>query len=83
MSQTVNSERAKILRDRIQRDYIWSFLFVLFIATLTGLQNFYIGQPFGTLKDYIGLFLWAAGTKAAMDILGMVLDRLPVISTKV
>ena len=53
-----------------------TFLFAVTIALLTGLNSYYFSQPFGTLKDYVGLFLWAAGTKAALDILGMVLDRL-------
>jgi hypothetical protein len=37
------------------------------IALLTGLHTNYFGQPFGTLKDYIGLFLWGVGTKVVVD----------------
>jgi hypothetical protein len=69
-------ERVKILRDRIRRGDTISLLFALAIAIVTGLNSYYLGQPFGSLKDYVGLFLWAAGTKATLDIIGLILDKL-------
>jgi hypothetical protein len=47
------------------------------IALLTGLNSYYLSKPFGTLQDYSTLFLWAVGTKASLDILTSVLDKLP------
>jgi hypothetical protein len=52
-----------------------SAILAFVIALLTGLNANYFSKPFGTLQDYITLFLWAAGTKAAVDILTSVLDR--------
>ena len=46
------------------------------IALLTGLNSYYLSKPFGTLQDYSTLFLWAVGTKASLDILTSVLDKL-------
>ena len=37
------------------------------IALLTGLNQYYLGQPFGSLKDYVGLFLWAARKDGEYD----------------
>lgn len=73
--------RARILRDRIRRGDSLSLSFALAIAIVTGLNSYYLGQPFGTLKDYAGLFLWAAGTKATLDIVGLILDKLLPQST--
>ncbi|MCA1565892.1 MAG: hypothetical protein LC803_09695 [Acidobacteria bacterium] len=42
-------------------------LIALITALLTGLHTNYFGQPFGTLKDYVGLFLWGVGTKVIVD----------------
>lgn len=50
-------------------------LLAFIIAVLTGLSAKYFGQPFGTIEDYLGLFLWAVGTKAAVDILTSVIGR--------
>ena len=36
----------------------------------------YFGKAFGSLQDYVGLFLWAVGTKATLDVLGGLLDKL-------
>ena len=46
------------------------------IALLTGLNSYYFSKPFGTLQDYSTLVLWAVGTKASLDILTSVLDKL-------
>lgn len=40
----------------------------LILAVLGGLSTNYFGQPFGTVKSYIDLFLWGAGTKAGVDL---------------
>ena len=70
----------KRLSNSANRSVLWLAIAVL-IAILTGLNSYYFSQPFGTLKDYVGLFLWAAGTKATLDILGAVLDKLAPLRT--
>lgn len=52
-----------------------SALLAFTVALLTGLNENYLGKPFGTIQDYIVLFLWAVGTKATLDIVTSVLDR--------
>jgi hypothetical protein len=53
------------------------------IAALTGLNNLYLGnKSFGAVSDYAALFLWAAGTKATLDIVTMVIDKLVPVVTK-
>ncbi len=44
------------------------------IATLTALHQYYLGKPFGTLKDYIGLLLLGFGTKLTAAV-GWVFGR--------
>lgn len=48
------------------------------VALLTGLSTYYFGKPFGTMQDYVGLFLWGAGTKATLDIITSVLDKFSI-----
>jgi hypothetical protein len=67
--------RELLLRARIQQGDLASTLFAGAVALLTGLNAYYLGKPFGSLADYMGLFLWAAGTKASLDILSAVWDR--------
>lgn len=52
-----------------------SAILAFVLALLTGLNSNYLGKPFGTLQDYITLFLWGAGTKATLDIVTAVLDK--------
>jgi len=52
------------------------------IALLTGLSTYYLGKPFGTLQDYVVLFLWGAGTKATLDIVTSVLDKFSISLNK-
>ena len=70
-----DSRTTELLERRITRADLASTLFAGFIALLTGLNALYIGKAFGTLGDYVNLFLWAAGTKAGLDILLAVVDR--------
>jgi hypothetical protein len=70
-----DSARAKQLRVALLRNDIASTMFAGGIGLLTGLNIFYFGKPFGTFQDYVTLFLWAAGTKAGLDILMAVLDK--------
>jgi hypothetical protein len=67
--------RAQYLHEAINRADKYATLFAFGIALLTGLSLKYFGQPFGTLQDYVGLFLWAAGTKATLDILTSVIAK--------
>lgn len=55
-----------------------SVILAFVIALLTGLNSNYLGKPFGTLQDYITLFLWGAGTQATLDILASVLNKFSV-----
>lgn len=43
-------------------------------AVVTGLHASYLGQPFGTLKDYAGLFIWGVGTKIVVDSMSAALQ---------
>jgi hypothetical protein len=52
------------------------------IALLTGLSTYYFGKSFGTLQDYVVLFLWGAGTKATLDIVTSVLDKFSISVNK-
>jgi hypothetical protein len=75
-----DQRRAKLLEQRITRSDVQSSLFAGFVGLLTGLNLFYVGKPFGTFADYVSLFLWAAGTKAALDILLAVIDKLAAVN---
>ena len=44
-------------------------------AVFTGLQSKYLGKTFGTLPDYVGLFLLGAGAEAALAGLVQVASR--------
>jgi hypothetical protein len=46
----------------------------LVVAVLTGLKTYYLDKPFGTLGDYVGLFVVALGTRAAADAISATLD---------
>ena len=72
-----NADRRRelLFHARIQQGDLASTLFAGVVALLTGLSANYLGKPFGSLADYVNLFLWAAGTKASLDILSAVWDR--------
>jgi len=75
------ARRVAQVRTAIWRSDWATTVFAGLIGLLTGLNTFYIGKPFGSLGDYLSLFLWAAGTKAALDILLGVVDKFaPVVS---
>lgn len=76
LSTPDDSERATSFRAAIFRYDLASTLFAGAIGLLTGLNLFYLGKPFGTFQDYVALLLWAAGTKAALDVVVAVLDKL-------
>jgi hypothetical protein len=46
------------------------------VAVLTGLDSFYLGRPFGTIKDYVGIVVWALGTKVTVDMVSAALGWL-------
>jgi len=69
------AHRVTQLRAAILKSDLAATVFAGLIGLLTGLNTFYIGKPFGSLGDYVSLFLWAAGTKAALDILLGVIDK--------
>ncbi len=70
-----DTQRAQLLHQSISLGDTASTLFAFVIALLTGLSLKYYGQPFGTIEDYAGLFLWAAGTKAALDIITSIVGK--------
>jgi hypothetical protein len=76
------SHRVAQLRAAIWRSDLATTVFAGTVGLLTGLNTFYIGKPFGSLGDYVSLFLWAAGTKAALDILLGVIDKFGSIPSK-
>jgi hypothetical protein len=59
-----------------------SAILAFVIALLTALSTYYLGKPFGTLQDYVALFLWGAGTKATLDIVTSVLDKFSISLNK-
>jgi hypothetical protein len=62
-------ERALVRSDRV------SVFFASIVAVLTGLNSNYFGKPWGSLQDYVVLFLWAAGTKIGLDVISAVTDK--------
>jgi hypothetical protein len=70
--------RARLVQARITRADVVVSLFGFTVALITGLNQFYIGKPFGSLADYTSLFIWAAGTKATLDILLAITDQLGI-----
>ena len=76
-----DTRRPGLLNRAIRFGDTGSVVLAVMLATLTGLSTNYFGKPFGTAQDYVVLFLWAAGTKAALDMLSAVLDRFAAPST--
>jgi hypothetical protein len=75
------ARRVAQVRSAIWRSDWATTVFAGLIGLLTGLNTFYIGKPWGSFGDYLSLFLWAAGTKAALDIILGVVDKFaPVLS---
>jgi hypothetical protein len=76
-SPEVTDKRRKVFLVRaIREGDIAVAIFAVVIAELIGLNTKYLGfKPFGTVKDYIDLFVWGAGTKATLDIVTTLLDR--------
>lgn len=70
-----DTRRAQLLHQSINLGDTAATFFAFVIALLTGLSLKYFGQPFGTIEDYAGLFLWAAGTKATLDIITSVVGK--------
>jgi hypothetical protein len=70
-----DERRAAQLQTVIQRSDLAATILAAIIGLLTGLNAFYFGRPFGTLQDDIALFLWAAGTKAVLDLVLGVVDK--------
>jgi hypothetical protein len=70
-----DTRRAEMLQRAIHLGDTGTAWLAFVIALLTGLSSNYLGKPFGTLQDYAALFVWAAGTKVALDILTAALDK--------
>jgi hypothetical protein len=74
--KVTDKRRAAFLARAIREGDIAIAIFAIIIAELIGLNTKYLGfKAFGTVKDYIDLFVWGAGTKATLDIVTVLLDR--------
>lgn len=76
LSAASGRARARDYQDLISFGDTLGLIFAWIIAIITGLNTYYFGKPFGTVGDYGLLFVWAAGTKATLDILTAVADKL-------
>jgi hypothetical protein len=75
--------RVRILEQRMGRYDVYVTIFAAVIATFSGLNQFYLGnKSFGTFADYATVFLWAVATKATLDMISAVVDKLVPITTK-
>lgn len=81
-----DAERERYFATAIRRWDTFMAWLAFIIAVLTGLNVYYLGKPFGTIKDYVELLLWGIGTKIVVDTMSMALgwfyksvvrDRLP------
>jgi len=71
-----DKRRIEFLERLINRSDWTLIIFAFVIAVLTGLNANYLGEkPWGTVQDYIVLFLWAAGTKVGLDLISAVTDK--------
>jgi hypothetical protein len=75
-----DGRKVELLRRAIKAGDTGAVLFSTFLALLTGLNTLYFGKPFGTVQDYVSVFLWAAATKATLDIIAGILDKLSVVA---
>jgi len=74
--KVTDERRASFLARAIREGDIAIAIFAIIIAELIGLNTKYLGfKAFGTVKDYVDLFVWGAGTKATLDIVTVLLDR--------
>ncbi|HEV2757648.1 MAG TPA: hypothetical protein VG318_17955 [Actinomycetota bacterium] len=61
----------------LDRAATWVFVLAAVAVSIWGaLTTLYFDKPFGTLRDYVGLVVWALGTTAAIDVINGVLKRL-------
>ena len=74
--EAITKRRKDFLVRAIRDGDIAVAIFAVLIAELIGLNTKYLGfKAFGTVKDYVDLFVWGAGTKATLDIVTALLDR--------
>jgi hypothetical protein len=74
--KATDKRRAAFLARAIREGDIAIAIFAIIIAELIGLNTKYLGfKTFGTVKDYIDLFVWGAGTKATLDVVTVLLDQ--------
>lgn len=81
--RTEAAAEAETPQQRSQRYRSWRFildsLFVLIsllVAIYTGFSQLYIGQAFGTLHDYVKIFLWGFGVQTTLTAVVMGLNLL-------
>jgi hypothetical protein len=71
------SARAAVMRSESSiRGWNWLFFIVaVAVAILSGLQSFYFDKAFGSVADYIGVFLWAFAATTLLEGIVSALDR--------
>jgi len=70
--EVTDKRRKAFLVRAIREGDIAVAIFAVVIAELIGLNTKYLGfRAFGTVKDYVDLFVWGAGTKATLDIVSV------------
>jgi hypothetical protein len=74
--KVADKRRAAFLARAIREGDVAVAIFAVIIAELIGLNTKYLGfRAFGTFKDYVDLFVWGAATKATLDIITVLLDK--------
>jgi hypothetical protein len=68
--------RAGHYREAIRRWDLVTTAVGALVALIGGLQIYYFGANFGTLKDYANLFVWGLGAQAVFEVLTAGLGRL-------
>jgi hypothetical protein len=53
-----------------------AFVIAVVAALLTGLSQYYFDKPFGSLADYLKVFLWGIGSKMIVDAASLGLDKI-------
>lgn len=76
MEDTVSPERSiKTLELRMLEWDMFYLALVLAVAVVTGLRELYFDKPFGSVRDYLAVFIWGFATKAIIDTVTTAINR--------
>lgn len=76
MEHTVSPERSiKTLELRMLEWDVFYFAIALAVAVVTGLRELYFDKPFGSVRDYLAVFIWGFATKAIVDTVTTAINR--------